>query len=136
MSISTGIKFKTVTEYEASLPAAPRRLFKEMRKAIKEALPKETEELISYNMPAFRLNKKGICCYAAWKEHMAMYPMSSRLKQAFPEFANYEGGKGTIQFPYGKPLPVTLIKKFIKFRVKENMEEAMAKSLAKTKKKK
>jgi uncharacterized protein YdhG (YjbR/CyaY superfamily) len=128
MAETTGIKFKTVEQYIDTLSAGPKRVFKEMRKTIKEVLPKETEELISYNMPAFRLNKKGIVCYAAWKEHIALYPLSGTLKKAFPELADYEGGKGTIRFPYDKPLPLALIQQFIKFRVKENKEEALAKA--------
>jgi uncharacterized protein YdhG (YjbR/CyaY superfamily) len=77
-------------------------------------------------MPAFKLDG-GLVWYAAYKEHIGFYPGSSAIKAFEKELAGYEGAKGTVRFPVDKPLPFDLISKIVKFRVKENLEEAKAK---------
>ena len=121
----TSVKFKTVDEYISALPANTKSIFKEVRKTIKQAAP-QAEEVISYNMPSFKLYG-GLIGYAAWKEHISLYPRTSRMEASIKEIAEYEGGKGTIKFPIDGPIPFDLIRKIIKFRIKETFEKTKAK---------
>jgi uncharacterized protein YdhG (YjbR/CyaY superfamily) len=122
---ATSAKFKTVDEYLSALPANTKVILKEVRKTIKQAAP-QAEELISYNIPSFKLHG-GLIWYAAWKEHISVYPRSSRMDASIKELSEYEGAKGTIKFPIDKPIPFDLISKIVKFRVKENLEDGKAK---------
>ena len=127
---ATATKFKTVDEYISLQPKNIKTLLQQIRKTIKEAAP-DAEELISYNMPGYKL--KGMLVYfAAWKEHIGFYGASSTLVEKFKkELSAYEISKGTIKFPFDKPLPLTLITKIVKYRAKENLEKAAAKSIKK-----
>jgi uncharacterized protein YdhG (YjbR/CyaY superfamily) len=123
------IKFKTVNEYFSALPPKTRNILKELRKSIKEAAP-QAEELISYNMPAFKLH--GVLVYyAAYDRHIGFYPTSSPMKVFKDQLTGYKTSKGAIQFPIQEPIPTTLVKNIVKFRVSENLENE-----AKKKKKK
>lgn len=110
-------KFNTVEEYYESFPASIQKILKSMRTIIKKACP-EAEEVISYNMPAFKF-KKVLVYYAAWKEHIGFYPTTSPLVIFKKELIKYKCSKGAIQFEIGKPLPEKIITKIVKFRVKE-----------------
>jgi uncharacterized protein YdhG (YjbR/CyaY superfamily) len=77
------------------------------------------EDMISYNMPAFKLDGKGLIWYAAWKEHVSIYPRTRVMEEAIKELANYEGAKGTIKFPLDKPMPFAMIQKIVKLRMLE-----------------
>jgi uncharacterized protein YdhG (YjbR/CyaY superfamily) len=118
-------KFKTVDEYLSALPAKTKLILKQVRKTIKQAAP-QAEELISYNIPSFKMNG-GLIWYAAWKEHISLYPRSPGMEASIKELSEYEGAKGTIKFPIDRPIPFDLIRKIVKFRVKENLEEAKSK---------
>ena len=113
--------FSTVEEYISGFPAKTKALLKEMRKLIKETAP-EAEEVISYNMPAFKLN--GILVYYAGnKAHIGLYPTASPIQVFKDELTGYKTSKGAIQFPVEKGIPASLIKKIVKYRIKENMEK-------------
>jgi uncharacterized protein YdhG (YjbR/CyaY superfamily) len=122
---ATTKKFKTVAEYFSAFPPKKRAFLKEMRKIIREAAP-QAEEMISYNMPAFKLNGM-LVYYAAWKEHIGFYAGVSAIRNLIKETSAYQGGKGTLQFPLSGPLPAGLITKIVKFRAKENLEKTKAK---------
>ena len=111
--------FKTVDEYIATFPRHVQNTLEELRQAIRESAP-EAEEMISYQMPAFKLN--GILVwYAAFEKHIGFYPKTSAI-EAFKEgLSNYEVSKGTVRFPLDKPIPCDLVKKIVKYRVKENL---------------
>ncbi len=114
-----GIKFKTVDEYMSSLPKSSREILEHLRKAIKQAAPK-AEEMISYNMPAFKFH--GVLVYfAAYKTHIGFYPTASPIPIFKKELEKYELAKGTVRFPLDKPLPLALIKKIVKFKMSENI---------------
>lgn len=96
-------------------------MLEELRQAIKLAAP-AAEEVISYQMPAFKYH--GVLVYfAAYKHHIGVYPTSSGIAAFKKELSVYKGAKGSVQFPLDKPLPLALIKKIVKFRVKENLEK-------------
>jgi uncharacterized protein YdhG (YjbR/CyaY superfamily) len=108
----------TVTGYIAQFPAQVQRLLKQMRKAVREAAP-DAEETISYQIPAYKLN--GYLVYfAAFKHHIGFYPTSSGIRAFRRELAGYIGGKGTVRFPLGEPLPLQLVKRIVQYRVAEN----------------
>jgi len=115
------IKFKTVHEYISTFPAATQRILKKLHKTIKEAAP-EADELISYNMPAFKFH--GVLVYyAAYKNHIGFYPTGSGIEAFKKEIAGYKNSKGAVQFPLDKPLPLDLITKMVKFKVKTNLKK-------------
>jgi uncharacterized protein YdhG (YjbR/CyaY superfamily) len=119
-------KFKSVDEYFSTLPPSTKNLLVKMRETIKEAAP-QAEELISYNMPAFKFH--GVLVYyAAHKDHIGFYPTSSPIKFFRKELADYKTSKGAIQFPIGKPIPTSLVKKIVRFRINENLEKARRKT--------
>jgi uncharacterized protein YdhG (YjbR/CyaY superfamily) len=113
--------FKTVNEYVAALPTTSKAAIKQLRQVIQEAAPDATEA-ISYNMPSFKYHG-GLIWYAAWKEHISIYPRTKLMEEALPELENYEGNKGTIKFPLDKPLPLALIRKIVKCRIRENLSK-------------
>lgn len=119
---ATSIKFKTVDEYLSTFSGSTKKLLQQLRQTIKQAAP-QAEEGISYNMPAFKLNGP-LVYYAGYKEHIGFYPLPSAIEAFKKELAGYEGSKGTIRFPVDKPLPLGLIEKMVKFRVKEALEKA------------
>lgn len=107
-------KFETVKDYIASLPAESQRIIKSLRTFIKKQLP-DAEEVISYNMPAFKTENGIVIWYAAFKEHVSIFPRTAKLKS----LSAYEGGKGTVKFPKGESLPFALIEDFIKIRQRD-----------------
>ncbi len=93
-----------------------------IRRTIKEAAP-EAEEVISYQMPAYR--QHGILVYfAAFKNHIGFYATPNGHNQFKEQLAIYKQGKGSVQFPLDKPIPFDLISKIVKFRVQENKNKA------------
>ena len=111
-------KFKSVDHYIDYFPKQQKDALQEIRKAIQQAAPK-AEEVLSYNMPAYKLN--GMLVYfAGFKNHVSLFPTSSGIAAFKKELAAYEGSKGTVRFPLGSSLPLNLIRKIVKYRVKEN----------------
>ena len=126
------MKFKTVDEYISAFPAHTQALMQELRKTIREVAPR-AEEMISYNMPAFKLQGM-LVWYASYKKHICFYPKAGAIEAFKKELSVYKGAKGSVQFPVDEPLPLKLIAKIVKYRVKENLEQAKEKA-AKPKKK-
>jgi uncharacterized protein YdhG (YjbR/CyaY superfamily) len=124
-------KFKTVDEYFSTLPKTTKVKLQGLRTAIKKAAPK-AEEVISYNMPAFK-QEGALVYYAAYKGHIGFYPVSSAIRQFKDELGGFELSKGTIRFPIDKTIPLGLVSKIVKFRVKENLEKASLKKAKKLK---
>ncbi len=122
-------KGATVDAYIKGFPAKVSTRLKAIRKVIRTAAPK-AEEKISYNIPAYKLN--GVLIYfAAFPRHIGIYPFPSTVKAFQKAAAGYKTGKGSIQFPLDKPLPLPLIRKIVAHAVKENRKKK-AKSKAKT----
>lgn len=117
--------FHTVDEYFASLPKRTRDILESLRKTIRQAAP-QAEEVISYNMPAFKWNGM-LVWYAAFKEHIGFYPRPSAITAFKDELKGYKTSKGAIQFPIEEGIPLNLVKKIVKFRVKENEQELKGK---------
>jgi len=111
--------FKSIDEYIKSQPSGVQTVLKRVRSTIRKAVPK-AEEVISYQIPAYKLQGRPLLYFAGWKEHYSLYPSNARLVTAFKdELAPYEITKGTIRFPLSEPVPVKLIEGIAKFRAKE-----------------
>ncbi|MGH9256850.1 MAG: iron chaperone [Vicinamibacterales bacterium] len=122
--------FKSVDAYIASQPEAVRGVLERVRRVIRKAVPK-AEEVISYQIPAYKLDGRPVLYFAGWREHYSLYPSTSRLVAAFKDdLAPYEVSKGTIRFPLSEPVPVKLIEALAKFRAKEAAERGKAKAAA------
>jgi uncharacterized protein YdhG (YjbR/CyaY superfamily) len=111
-------QFKTVDEYFKSVPQEVRGTLTTIREAILEVAPKSIE-CISYGMPAYRLNGDVLVYFAAQRYHIGFYPTSGGVNAFLNDIQKYEYSKGTIRFPLNIPLPIGLIKKIVKFRIKE-----------------
>lgn len=115
----------TIDEYIALFPKEIQQKLESIRETIRKAAPKAVE-IISYRMPAFKLN--GVLVYfAAFKNHIGFFPTSSGIKAFENQFTGYKYSKGAVQFPIDKKLPLGLISKIVKYRVKENLQKKMKK---------
>lgn len=114
-------KPKSVDEYIASFPVEIQEILEQVRQTIKKAAP-DAEEKISYAIPTFALHG-NLVHFAAFKNHIGFYALPSGNEKFQKELASYTVGKGSIQFPIDKPMPLDLITKIVDFRVKENLEK-------------
>src|SRR5689334_21001914 len=117
---------RNINEYIAAFPPDIQKILKKIRLTISQAAP-EAEEAMSYQMPTFDL-KGNLVHFAAFKNHIGLYPTPSGTEAFKHEISIYQGAKGSIKFPIDKPLPMELIKEIVKFRVAENLEKAEKKS--------
>ncbi len=115
----------TIDEYIATFPASTQALLQQMRTTIAKAAPK-AEEAISYGMPTFKL-QGNLVHFAGYKNHIGFYPAPSGIVSFAEDLKKYQTSKGAIQFPIDEKLPLALVTKIVKFRVKENSEKAAAK---------
>ena len=123
---------KNVSTYIATFPPPVQKVLMQVRSTIQKAVPK-AQEVISYSIPAYRLEGGTVIYFAGWKQHYSLYPANSRLVAAFKDdLAPYEvNNKGTIRFPLDEPVPRKLIANLAKFRARE--VAAMAKQKAQAK---
>ncbi len=110
--------FETVDEYVAFFPVDIQNVLQQVRQAIRDAAP-DAKEAISYQIPAFELNG-SLVWFAAFKDHIGLYPRASGIEEFKEKLSSYEISKGTVRFPLDKPMPLELIKEIVRFRVKEN----------------
>jgi uncharacterized protein YdhG (YjbR/CyaY superfamily) len=114
--------FKNVDEYIKSFPQETQELLKKIRAVIKKAAP-GAEEGIGYGMPAYTSYGKPLVYFAGFRKHIGFYATPSGHSEFSAELSRYKQGKGSVQFPLDKPLPLDLIARITKFRVKENSEK-------------
>ena len=119
------IQAKNIDDYIASFSGETAKRLKEMRDAIRKAAP-DAEEAIAYAVPTFRLYG-NLVHFAAFKNHIGFYPGPSGIDAFKKDLAAYEGAKGSVQFRYDETLPLPLIAKIVRFRVKENTAKAKEK---------
>ena len=120
-------KVDTIEAYIADFPGDIQQLLNQMRATIHKAAPK-AEEAISYGMPTFKLHG-NLVHFAAAKNHIGFYPAPSGIVAFEDELKKnkFEYSKGAIQFPIDRKLPLALVTKITKFRVKENEDKSKAK---------
>lgn len=114
------MKPKTIEEYIYAAPADVQQRLCDLHGSIKTAAPGAKEDL-KWSMPAYSY-QKILVTFAVFKKHTGFYPMPSAIKAFAKELAKYKTAEGSVQFPHDKPLPVPLIKKIVRFRVKESRE--------------
>ncbi|MBI4730990.1 MAG: DUF1801 domain-containing protein [Chloroflexi bacterium] len=118
--------FTSIDEYIATFPEEIQKILQELRATINAAAPDAVEK-ISYQMPTFYL-KGNLIHFAAWKNHVGLYPTPSGTREFERELSIYKRAKGSVQFPINQPMPLELIRKIVKFRVAENLKNAELKS--------
>jgi uncharacterized protein YdhG (YjbR/CyaY superfamily) len=105
-----------VEKYIKQFPEHIQILLNQVRETIRETAP-DAAESIAYQMPAYKQNSKPLVYFAGFKNHIGFYPVSSGIDAFKEELSTYKKGKGSVQFPYSRPLPIELITKIVKFRV-------------------
>src|SRR5665213_333174 len=108
--------------YFTAFPENVQKVLEQIRVAIKEAAP-AAKEIISYGMPAFKYKGSVIIYFAGYKNHIGVYATPSGHAAFAKELSIYKQGKGSVQFPLDKPVPLNLISRIVKFKVKQRDEE-------------
>jgi uncharacterized protein YdhG (YjbR/CyaY superfamily) len=116
---------RNIDDYIAGFPPAVQEILEKIRMTIRKAAP-DAEETIKYQMPTFTL-KGNLVYFGAFKRHIGFYPRQTGIEKFRNELAAYEGTRGSVKFPLGKPIPFDLIGKIVKFRVRENLDRAETK---------
>jgi len=112
--------FNTADEYIASFPEEISQRLEEIRAIIKETAP-DVVEGMGYGMPSYKLNKRQLIYFAGYEKHIGLYAMEVAHAMFAEELSSYKQGKGSVQFPHNRPLPVNLIRRIVAFRVSENL---------------
>jgi len=115
----------TIDEYIAGFPPDVQEILQKVRETIRKAAP-NAEETIKYQLPTFTL-KGNLVYFGGFKKHVGFYPVPTGIEAYAEDLAPYKTGKGSIQFPYDKPIPYDLITKVVKYRVEENLRNAETK---------
>lgn len=120
---------KNIDEYIVGFPRDVQAVLKKIRTTIRQAAP-DSQETISYQIPTFTLNGRYLICFAAYKKYVSIYPAPRGVDKFKAELAKYQGGKGTAQFPLDRPIPFGLIRRIVKFRIKQQPESDLPKLAA------
>jgi uncharacterized protein YdhG (YjbR/CyaY superfamily) len=113
--------FRNVDEYISAFPENTREILEKVRTTIRKAAP-DAEESIAYGMPAYKLFKRPLVYFAGFRNHIGFYATPTGHSEFSEELSEYKQGKGSVQFPIDDPMPLDLISRITKFRVKENLE--------------
>ena len=117
-----------VDAYIEGLPAEKQEPMRQLRATIRAAAP-DADEVITYKMPGFKASGSFLVSYDAYKQHYSLFPWNDEMVAALgDEIQPYVKGRGTLQFPASKPLPLDLIRRIVEIRVREVAEDAAAKA--------
>lgn len=111
-----------IEDYIQAADADKRPRLKEIYQLIKQLVPKETTEKISYGLPTFYLTE-NLVHFGAMKKHLGFYPTPSVLSAFEVQLEDYQTSKGALQLPYTQELPTDLIQAMVRFRLKEVEEK-------------
>ena len=104
---------QAVDDYIARYPADVQERLRQVRKLVQRLAP-DAVETISYAIPAYKLNGKPVIFFAGYAKHIGVYPLpESPTPELEADIAPYTTGKGTMQFPHSKPLPLDLIERVV-----------------------
>ncbi len=118
----------SVAEYIAKQPKSSQPMLKKIRAIIKRVVPK-AEELISYQIPAYKLDGELVIFFSGWSEHYSLYPATGRMNDVLAEkLAPYKVSKGTLKFSLKDPIPEKLIERVVRIRAGEALERLAAKA--------
>lgn len=123
--------FANVDAYIASCPETIRELLQQVRAVIQKAAP-EAEEMIGYGMPAYKTQGRPLVYFAGFTKHIGFYATPSGHEEFKEELSKYKQGKGSVQFPVDRPMPLDLIRRMVEFRVEENLLKSQAAKSTKT----
>ena len=115
-----------IDQYISGFPKEVQIILEQIRAAIRQEAP-EAEETIKYAIPTYVLHG-NLVHFAGYKNHIGFYPAPSGIEEFKAELSVYKGAKGSIQFPLNKPMPLDLITRIVKFRVKENLDRSLRKN--------
>lgn len=115
-------KPNNVDEYIAGFPVNVQEKLQQIRQTILKAAP-HSQEIIGYSMPTYRQNS-NLVYFAGWTNHVGFYPGASALIRFKDDLLEYSGAKGSVQFPYDKPIPLDIVHAIVTYRVQEDMELA------------
>lgn len=107
----------TIDQYIETFPPETQTILRKIRDIIKEEAP-QAKEAIKYRMPTF-VQGKNLIHFAAYKNHIGIYPTPSGIEEFKKEFSKYKTSKGAIQFQLNEPIPYELIRRIVRFRVKQ-----------------
>ena len=107
-----------VDAYIKQFPADVQAVLQEIRAVIMETAPDATER-ISYKMPTYTMNK-NLIHFAGYAHHVGLYPTPSGTAAFDEELSSFVRGKGSVQFPLDKPMPLDLIRRIVLFRLEED----------------
>lgn len=109
----------TVDEYLATLSDDRRSRFEELRRTVRSAAP-DAEEVIAYDMPAYRLGGRFMCSIGCYARHDSLFPASQVvIDRLGGEVSPYVKGRGTFRFPANQPLPLGLVERIVRIRHEE-----------------
>lgn len=111
-----------IETYIQQFPDNVQEILRNIRQLINDNAP-EADEHFAYGMPAYKLNKKPLVYFAAFKNHIGLYATPSGHSKFQDELSKYKQGKGSVQFPLDKPIPYKLIERIVKFKVTENNDK-------------
>jgi uncharacterized protein YdhG (YjbR/CyaY superfamily) len=115
----------TIDEYIAAFSPEVQSILQRVRQVVRQAAP-EAQEVISYRMPA--LKQGGVLVYfAAFKNHIGLYPPVSGDPAIVKAIAPYAGEKGNLRFPFDKPIPYDLIARITALRLKQSLAKEQIK---------
>lgn len=112
------MKAASIDDYIAAAAPKARPILKKIRRIFRNAAP-DAEEIISYNMPAFR-GRRVLIYFAAFGGHIGMYPPISGDRPLEKALAPYRGPKGNLQFPLDQPIPYDLIQRIAALRARQD----------------
>jgi uncharacterized protein YdhG (YjbR/CyaY superfamily) len=113
------VSAEEVDRYLRDLEEPKRSTLQALRRTILEVIP-DAEEVISYGVPAFRVDRKTVAGFAAFKSHLSYLPFSgSVLRQLGRELDGYAMTKSSLHFPIDHPLPKELVERLISMRLAE-----------------
>jgi uncharacterized protein YdhG (YjbR/CyaY superfamily) len=108
----------SIDTYIAGFPTETQKVLEEIRRIIRSCAPGASETM-SYSIPTFDLGRAHLVHFAGFERHVGFYPTPNGIEAFKQELAPYKAGKGSVQFPLDRPLPVDLIRRIVEFRVAE-----------------
>jgi uncharacterized protein YdhG (YjbR/CyaY superfamily) len=121
-----------VDTYIARFPLETQRKLQQLRQAVRRAEPR-AEETISYGMPAYRLNGRGLLSFAGYKHHIGLYPAPVGNAKFNERLARYRAAKSTVRFPLDEPIPLDLVAQIVRLRVRDNLKRSRERAKSKKK---
>jgi len=112
-------RFTTIDEYISTFPAEMQVVLEQVRQTIHHTVP-EAVEIMSYGMPTFNLNGKHLVFFAGWKHHISLYPLPAGDEVFQQELSHYKKAKGSIQFPFDKPIPYDFVEQIVTLLMRES----------------